>query len=49
MLNNGAKWYNFSPPRWSFIAPPLTGSVFSRKSDPEKMLRVRIYRLQHRN
>ena len=24
MLNNGAKWYNFSPPRWSFIAPPLT-------------------------
>ena len=23
MLNNGAKWYNFSPPRWSFIAPPL--------------------------
>ena len=30
MLNNGAKWYNFSPPRWSFIAPPLTsmGAVF---------------------
>ena len=26
MLNNGAKWYNFSPPRWSFIAPPLTRS-----------------------
>ena len=26
MLNNGAKWYNFSPPRWSFIAPPLTES-----------------------
>ena len=24
MLNNGAKWYNFSPPKWSFIAPPLT-------------------------
>ena len=24
MLHNGAKWYNFSPPRWSFIAPPLT-------------------------
>ena len=24
MLNNGAKWYNFSPPRLSFIAPPLT-------------------------
>ena len=24
MLNNGAKWYNFSPPRWSIIAPPLT-------------------------
>ena len=27
MLNNGAKWYNFSPPRWSFIAPPLTTIV----------------------
>ena len=27
MLNNGAKWYNFSPPRWSFIAPPLTSRV----------------------
>ena len=27
MLNNGAKWYNFSPPRWSFIAPPLTAAT----------------------
>ena len=27
MLNNGAKWYNFSPPRWSFIAPPLTSGT----------------------
>ena len=27
MLNNGAKWYNFSPPRWSFIAPPLTAGI----------------------
>ena len=26
MLHNGAKWYNFSPPRWSIIAPPLTDS-----------------------
>ena len=26
MLNNGVKWYNFSPPRWSFIAPPLTAA-----------------------
>ncbi len=24
MLNNGARWYNLSPPRWSIIAPPLT-------------------------
>ena len=28
MLNNGAKWYNFSPPRWSFIAPPLTPELY---------------------
>ena len=28
MLHNGAKWYNFSPPRWSFIAPPLTRFLF---------------------
>ena len=27
ILNNGAKWYNFSPPRWSIIAPPLTRTV----------------------
>ena len=30
MLNNGAKWYNFSPPRWSFIAPPLTLKLTAR-------------------
>ena len=32
MLHNGAKWYNFSPPRWSFIAPPLTLYGYDRMS-----------------
>ena len=27
MLNNGAKWYNFSPPRWSFIVSLLRDYV----------------------
>ena len=33
MLNNGAKWYNFSPPRWSFIAPPLTHEATKQKTE----------------
>ena len=36
MLHNGAKWYNFSPPRWSFIAPPLT--AVDAKADNEGSL-----------
>ena len=37
MLHNGAKWYNFSPPRWSFIAPPLTAMANAAKLLPADM------------
>lgn len=29
-LHNGARWYNFSPPRWSIIAPPLTAMSYTQ-------------------
>ena len=32
MLNNGAKWYNLSPPRWSFIAGLLKKPKKQRQS-----------------
>ena len=45
MLHNGAKWYNFSPPRWSFIAPPLTTNRHRLNRGGDRQANAALYRI----